>query len=227
MAASFIGARATERVSENTPRSPLCLLSLLPQWPTLPVALTSSPSAPAGDADPLLIAIAHARDRGAFADLFRLYGPRLKSHLMGRGADAGTAEEIVQDVMLAVWRKAEQFDPARGSASAWIYTLARNAFVDRVRRDYRPQMDPADPLVEATEPGVDRLLVDAESQRDLAAAVDALPIEQQQIVRQSFFHGQSLAEISVAAGLPLGTVKTRARLALSHLRTLVTRRRDS
>ncbi|MES1204480.1 MAG: sigma factor, partial [Pseudomonadota bacterium] len=124
------------------------------------------------DADELLDAVARRRDRGAFATLFLFYGPRLKGHLVARGADAGTAEEIVQDVMLAVWRKAEQFDAARGSAGAWIYTLARNAYLDRVRRAHRPQVDPLDPVLDvASPPAADGRLLDAESQRELAAAV--------------------------------------------------------
>lgn len=159
--------------------------------------------------------------------LFRFYGPRLKSHLLGRGADSGTAEEIVQEVMLTVWRKADQFDAARGSASAWIYALVRNAFIDRVRRESRPAVDPTDPTLDATDPGADRLMLDAESQRELAAAVEALPAEQQYVVRHSFYYGQSLSQISAASGLPLGTVKTRARLALSHLRAFVTHRRET
>ncbi len=179
------------------------------------------------DAVELLAAVAHGRDRVAFAALFRFYGPRLKSHLLARGADSGAAEETVQDVMLTVWQKAEQFDATRGSASTWIYTLARNAFIDRVRREHRPEVDPTDPLLEATAPGADRLVLDAESQRQLAAAVEALPAEQQHVVKRSYFHGQSLSQISAADGLPLGTVKTRARLALSRLRALVTHRRET
>jgi RNA polymerase sigma-70 factor (ECF subfamily) len=151
----------------------------------------------------------------------------LKGHLLARGADSDTAEEIVQEVMLTVWRKAQQFDATRGSPSAWIFTLTRNAFIDRVRREYRPEVDPSDPVLDANDPGADRLVADAESQRELAAAVESLPPEQQHVVKRSYFHGQSLAEISAADRLPLGTVKTRARLALSRLRALVTQPRET
>ncbi len=205
-------------------------LSPAPRWTTLHRSLRSARQGTAedaaDDAGELLAAIAHRGDRTAFTTLFRFYGPRLKSHLQARGTDAGTAEEIVQEVMLTVWRKAQLFDATRGSASAWIFTLARNAFIDRVRRESRPEVDPTDPILDAADPRADLLMTDAESQRELAAAVDALPPEQQCVVRRSYFHGQSLSEISVAEGLPLGTVKTRARLALSRLRALVTHRSE-
>ena len=183
----------------------------------------------APDLTSLLAAVAQHRDRAAFATLFQFYSPRLKGYLVGRGATATTAEEIVQDVMLTLWHKSQQFDVTRGSASAWIFTLARNAFIDCVRREHRPVVDPADPLLRAQANGdtPDQLVLDAESLRELAAAMDALPAEQLHVVHCSYFRGQSLAEISVADRLPIGTVKTRARLALSRLRALVTKRRET
>jgi RNA polymerase sigma factor (sigma-70 family) len=222
-------------VGPSSRLSRLSVLSALPRSTTLVSVVKSVRQGTADgqaedsvrDAAELLAGIAHRRDRSAFATLFRFYAPRLKSHLLVRGADSGTAEEIVQDVMLTVWRKAEQFDATRGSASTWIYTLARNAFIDRVRREHRPEVDLTDPILDATDPGADRLVLDAESQRELAAAVEALPAEQQHVVRRSYFCGQSLSQISAADGLPLGTVKTRARLALLHLRALVTHRRET
>jgi RNA polymerase sigma factor (sigma-70 family) len=227
--ASARPAAPTSRAVRSFPLSPL------PRWTTLDPLVKSvrhgtgdsHAEEPVRDAGDLLTAVARQRDRTAFASLFRLYGPRLKGHLLGRGADSGTAEEIVQDVMLTVWQKAEQFDARRGSASTWLYTLARNAFIDRVRREHRPCVDPHDPILDALHPGADCLVIDAESQRELATAVEALPAEQQHVVKLTYFHGRSLSQISVADGLPLGTVKTRARLALSRLRALVTHRRET
>lgn len=182
----------------------------------------------ARDANILIAAVARQQDRAAFARLFEFYCPRLTSHLLARGAAPATAEEIVQDVMLTVWRKADQFDATRGSAGAWIFTLARNAFIDRVRREHRPAVDPSDPLLcGAGLPDADQSIMDAESQRELAAAVEALPAEQRHVVHCSYFQGQSLAQISAREGLPLGTVKTRARLALERLRAMVTQRRTT
>ncbi|MEO5767458.1 MAG: sigma-70 family RNA polymerase sigma factor [Polyangia bacterium] len=177
----------------------------------------------------LLTAVAGRHDRAAFAAMFEYYSPKLNGYLLARGAPASTAEEIVQEVMLAVWRKAELFDATRGSASAWIFTLARNAFIDRVRRENRPMVDPADPLLSGDRetPGADVMALDAEALRQLAAAVLELPPEQRQVVHRSYFQGQSLAQISAEDGLPIGTVKTRARLALSRLRALVVRRRET
>jgi RNA polymerase sigma-70 factor (ECF subfamily) len=161
--------------------------------------------------------------------MFEFYSPKLNGYLLARGAPASTAEEIVQEVMLLVWRKADQFDASRGSASAWIFTLARNAFIDRVRRENRPMVDPADPLLTGADesPGADALVLGAEVQRQLSNAVRELPPEQRQVVHRSYFEGQSLAQISAADGLPVGTVKTRARLALSRLRALMVRGRET
>lgn len=221
---AFAGAGASPRPRSSPlsdSRRSTTLVSLLRSAPQETV------EAAAGDAGELLAAIAHRGDRSAFTRLFRFYGPRLKSHLLARGADPGAAEEIVQEVMLTVWRKSQQFDATRGSASAWIFTLARNAFIDRIRREHRPEVEPTDPILDATNPGADRLVTDVESQRELAAALEALPAEQRHVVNRSYFHGQSLAQISAADGVPLGTVKTRARLALTRLRALVTQRRET
>ena len=177
-------------------------------------------------AEDLLARIASQRDTQAFAALFASYAPRLKGLLLARGAEPAVAEEIIQDVMLSVWSKSDRFDADRGAASTWLFALTRNAFVDRIRRQRRPEVDPADPLLEGNAPAADRLLLAAESQRELAAAVARLPPDQQDVVRRSYFHGQSMSQIAAEAGLPLGTVKTRARLALEHLRALVGRGRE-
>lgn len=195
-------------------------------------SLPQAPHASSGDdavrpAEELLAAVASRRDKRAFALLFSHYGPKLKGHLMGRGAEPAAAEEIIQEVMLAVWRKADRFDAARGAASTWLYALARNAFIDRFRHDGRPEVDPDDPLLEVAEvPPAERLLLDREAERELAEAVARLPADQQSVVRQSYFFGRSMSEIAAEGNLPIGTVKTRARLALQHLRALLGRRRD-
>ena len=93
----------------------------------------------------LVEAVAHARDRSAFASLFAYFAPRIKAYLMRGGADAGTAEEITQEAMIAVWRRADTFDPAQATVSTWVFTIARNKRIDLLRRERRADYDPDDP----------------------------------------------------------------------------------
>ena len=86
-----------------------------------------------------LIAAVARQDRTAFASLFALFAPRVKSMLMRNGLDAAAAEDIAQECLLTVWRKAPMFDPAGASGSGWIYTIARNLRIDALRRQQRGQ----------------------------------------------------------------------------------------
>lgn len=106
---------------------------------------TTTPGTTAGDHDGLVEAIAAHGDRTAFAALFGHFAPRLKAYLMRLGSDPSTAEEVMQDVMLTVWRKAASFDRRQASAGTWIFTIARNRRIDRLRRERRPEFDPNDP----------------------------------------------------------------------------------
>jgi RNA polymerase sigma factor (sigma-70 family) len=172
------------------------------------------------DGNALLLAMAQRRDRAAFALLFRHYAPRLKSHLLGRGVDDFAAEELVQEVMLAAWRRAESFDPQRGAASSWLFTIARNALIDRVRRERRPEPEPEpeapDTGRELTSPEAE--LLARESQLALQRALLRLPPEQSAVLRDAYFRGRTMSEIAAERNLPIGTVKTRTRLALERLR---------
>jgi len=170
-------------------------------------------------AEDLLAGVAR-QDRDAFAQLFRLYAPKLKAQLVAKGALRPAADELVQEVFLAIWRKAAQFDATRGSAAAWIFALGRNAFIDRIRRESRPEVDPNDPLfVPAAEPvQADRLMAAEQERSALLGALAELPQEQRDVMHRAYFAGRSLAEIATETRLPLGTVKTRARLALARLR---------
>ncbi|MBV8536624.1 MAG: sigma-70 family RNA polymerase sigma factor [Alphaproteobacteria bacterium] len=173
--------------------------------------------APTQDAAALIRAIAESRDRAAFAALFVQYAPRLKAYMRRLGAADDTAEEIVQETMLMVWRKAALFDPARAAASTWIYTILRNLRIDMMRRA-RP-LPPEFDAVEPAEPAEADTLVDA-AQRTarLRAALTTLPPEQAEVIRLSFFDERPHAEIERALGIPLGTVKSRLRLAMARLR---------
>jgi RNA polymerase sigma factor, sigma-70 family len=169
----------------------------------------------------LLQAIAERRDRDAYARLFRHFSPRLKAFLMRGGLAANVAEELVQDTMLSVWRKADYFDPARGSAVTWVFTIARNLRIDHARanRHGTPEPDPSD-LPEPADLS-DDLLISGERDARLREALRTLSEEQAQVVRLSFFSDKPHSEIASELGLPLGTVKSRIRLALMRLRTLL------
>jgi RNA polymerase sigma factor (sigma-70 family) len=99
-----------------------------------------------------ITAIAARQDRAAFAALFGFYAPRIKAMLMRSGAPADTAEDIAQETLITVWRKAAYFDPARASAAAWIYTIARNLRVDRLRRDKLAKLYARDEAIEPEGP---------------------------------------------------------------------------
>lgn len=167
----------------------------------------------------LIEAIAQRRDTGAFAELFRHFAPRLKAYCMRGGADAATAEEVVQEAMLSVWRRADSFDPARASATTWIFTIVRNRRIDALRRERRPEPDPAEAADERDPAGGPDAEVAAAQVRDrLAAGLAGLPEEQARVLHMAYFEDRPHSEISAALGLPLGTVKSRIRLALARLR---------
>ena len=177
-------------------------------------------SADASDAD--LVSAVAARDRDAFVALFERYAGRIKAFALRRGASPADADEIAQDVMVAVWRRAETFDPARASAAAWIYGIARNRRVDFARRAARPAPDPLDPFFRPDPPPDGFAAVDAaEREARLRDALAGLAPEQRRVVVASFFDGLSHGEIAVREGVPLGTVKSRIRLAFRHLQAIL------
>jgi RNA polymerase sigma-70 factor (ECF subfamily) len=176
----------------------------------------------AGEAADLLDALASGPDRTAFARLFAHFAPRVKSYLRRLGADDALAEELVQEVMLTVWRRAQLFDRRQAGASTWIFTIARNKRIDRLRRERRPELDPDDPaLVPEAETPADQQVEAGQRQARLRAAVARLPDEQARLLRLSYFEDKSHSTIADELDLPLGTVKSRLRLALSRLKTLL------
>jgi len=166
-----------------------------------------------------IIAIAERGDRQAFASLFAHYAPQVKRYLLRAGADADAAEELAQEVMILLWRKAASFDPRRASASTWIFTIARNKRIDRFRREKRPEYDPDDPLLVTVEKaGGDSAVAAGQRESRLREALNALPEQQSTILQRAYFEGLSLREIADQEGVPLGTVKSRVRLAMGRLR---------
>lgn len=171
------------------------------------------------DAAALVAAIAGRRDRAAFARLFQLYAPRVKGQLMARGAAAAVADELTQEVMLTVWRKAEQFDAGKGQVTTWLYAITRNTFINNVRRQRWPEPQP-DEL--PSPPIPDEQLADARANHDLRAAMLDLPAEQRETLIGAYDRGRTLSELAHEQGVPLGTVKTRVRLAMARLRARLT-----
>lgn len=168
----------------------------------------------------LIVRIAETADREAFAELFRHFAPRIKSYMLRLGASDGEAEDLAQEAMVAVWRKAGQFDPGKAAAATWIFAIARNLRIDRLRRERRPEIDPDDPaLVPDDAPSADQVLAASQSRERVRKALRELPEEQIRVVELSFFEDLPHAAISQSLGIPLGTVKSRLRLAMGRLRT--------
>lgn len=167
-----------------------------------------------------LRAVAEQADRNAFARLFGHFAPRVKAYLMRLGADSGTAEELVQEVMLTVWRRAQTYDPDIAGVGTWIFTIARNRRIDALRRANRPELDPSDPsLVPEAAPMADSVVMASQMEGELTRAMRTLPPEQLQLLRLSYYENKSHGDISKELNLPLGTVKSRLRLAVSRLRS--------
>jgi RNA polymerase sigma-70 factor (ECF subfamily) len=167
-----------------------------------------------------LVAIAERGDREAFKALFLAMAPRIKSFMIRRSVEG--ADEITQEVMLAVWRKAALFDPARGTGEAWIFGIARNACIDAARRRRGAPLVDIDPITDGGEPvRADAELEAAQDSRRVQAAMSSLTAEQLEVVRLSFFDEEPHSAIAARLNLPLGTVKSRLRLAMKRLRDLL------
>jgi RNA polymerase sigma-70 factor, ECF subfamily len=169
----------------------------------------------------LILAIAVRADRAAFTSLFLHFAPRVKAYLVRRGLDGPVAEELAQEAMLTVWRRAAQFDPARAGAAAWIFAIARNLRIDAARRTRFDLLvpDPAD--APADTPAADAVLMAETRGARIGTAIATLPAEQAEVVRLAFFDDRPHADIERVLGIPLGTVKSRIRLAMSRLRKLL------
>lgn len=167
-------------------------------------------------ADDLRRIALHA-DEVAFTRIFSHFAPRVKAFLMKSGTDAAMAEECMQDVMATVWTKAAQFDPGRASVSTWVYTIARNRRIDLLRKSRRPEPEDLPWGPEPEPDQVDALGLQQET-RLLGAALASLPGAQRELIEQAYFGDLSHGEIARITGLPLGTIKSRIRLALEKLR---------
>jgi RNA polymerase sigma-70 factor (ECF subfamily) len=157
------------------------------------------------------------QDISAFEELFNHFAPRVKAFLMKSGADPQMAEECSQEVMATVWRKAHLFDPARASASTWIFTIARNKKIDAIRKQKRPEPEQLYPEQDY-EPDQEEVVELQQETERLATALGELPEKQRILVEKAYLGELSHSEIAEITGLPLGTIKSRIRLALEKLR---------
>jgi len=170
----------------------------------------------------LLGRIGSHRDRAAFAELFQYFAPRLKAYGMRRGTPPEAAEELAQEAMISVWNKANTYDRRKAAPSTWVFTIVRNKRIDMLRRENRPELDPDDPALSGppVESGLDRYEV-VETQEALRKSISTLPPEQAQAIQKAYFEDKSHRVIADELGLPLGTVKSRIRLAVAALRSVM------
>jgi RNA polymerase sigma-70 factor (ECF subfamily) len=170
----------------------------------------------------LLAAVAEKQDRTAFARLFEHFAPRVKGYVRRLGAPDQKAEDIVQEVMITVWRRAHLYDARQASVGTWVFTIARNKRIDDLRRERHPEIDPNDPaLVADPQDAADELVMWQDQARRLREALGALPEDQAVVLRKNFFEDKPHGVIAQELDLPLGTVKSRARLALAKLRQVL------
>jgi RNA polymerase sigma-70 factor (ECF subfamily) len=163
--------------------------------------------------------VARHKDRVAFTRLFDHFAPRLNGYLQRLGSDAALAEEVTQDAMMTLWHKAALFDPTKSSVSTWLFRIARNRRIDLMRRNRVDYLDPNEPALSPVDnPEIDRMIDIQQREEAVRQAMVQLPPEQLALVRLAFFDGLSHGDIAERTQLPLGTVKSRIRLAFTRLR---------
>jgi RNA polymerase sigma-70 factor (ECF subfamily) len=167
----------------------------------------------------LMRRVAERAEPAAFRELYQTYGPRVKAYMMRCGADAATAEDLVQDTLLTVWRKAALYASDRGSVGTWVFTIARNLRIDGLRRELLSQQLPEERLIEASaDLPADEIVYAKERQMRVWAMLAELPDEQRAVLTLSFVDGLPHSAIAERLGIPLGTVKSRIRLACQRIR---------
>lgn len=174
----------------------------------------------ADEAADLIEAIATRQDRAAFARLFNHFAPRVKAFIMRGGADAEAAQEVAQEALIMVWRKAASFDRTRASATTWLYTIARNKRIDLLRRNNRPAIDAEDWLTvfAPEDEDADKSVLAGQTYTRVKELLSGLSADQLVVIEKAFFEDKTHTAIAEELKLPLGTVKSRIRLALGRLR---------
>jgi len=162
--------------------------------------------------------LASTKDRQIFIALFRHFAPKVKAYIIRLGINDSTAEELMQETLLTVWRKSHLYQPEKAAASTWIFTLARNQSIDWMRQQKYPEYSCEDwqELELETESQGEQLVM-ADRMRQ---ALQQLPPSQAEVLYLSFFEGCSHADIAERLNIPLGSVKSRIRLASEKLRSI-------
>ena len=170
----------------------------------------------------LINLIATRKDKTAFSNLFKLVGPRIKGYLMKLGSNDIVAEDLLQEVMLTVWRKSETFDRNKAAVSTWLFTIARNKRIDMLRKEIRPQLDPNDPMLTPNqEESADNVYGSKQESIKITDAIKMLPEEQSKLIKMTYYEDKSHSIIAKELKMPLGTVKSRIRLASTRLKKLL------
>jgi RNA polymerase sigma-70 factor (ECF subfamily) len=170
----------------------------------------------------LIKRVAESNDRSAFTDLFKLVGPRIKGYLMKLGSSDIVAEDLLQEVMLTVWRRAETFDRGKAAVSTWLFTIARNKRIDMLRKEIRPQLDPLDPMLSPNQDeSADEVYSSKQESMKISEAIERLPLEQAILIKKTYYEDKSHSIIAKELSMPLGTVKSRIRLASTRLKKIL------
>ncbi len=171
-------------------------------------------------AEQLILNIAQNNCRESYKLLFSLFAPKVKSFMIGQGVKANEAEDIAQDTMLKVWRKAQLFDPKKAKASTWIFTIARNLQIDAIRKQKRHDRFNNEIQIETYEADTSEKMISEQSASQVKEVIKQLPAEQLQVLKLSFYEDLSHSQIAQSLSIPVGTVKSRLRLALGRLKSI-------
>ena len=183
------------------------------------ITIMHSPDAESQTPEHWLGLVAERQDKVAFARVFEHFAPRIKGYMMRLRCSATQAEDLAQEAMVSVWRKSALFEPEKASAATWIFTIARNLRIDQVRRERRPEIDPSDPaLLPDPDPAADDVIEGRQQEVRIRRALVGLPPDQARVIELSFFAGKAHSAIADELNIPLGTVKSRLRLAFGRIR---------
>tara|TARA_Y100001960_G_C14756005_1_gene871308 strand:- start:2194 stop:2745 length:552 start_codon:yes stop_codon:yes gene_type:complete len=174
------------------------------------------------DTNKLMEKVVADGDKEAFSQLYSHFAPRIKAMMMKMSPDSSVAEEVAQEAMIALWRKAHSFDPNKASLSTWLFTIARNLRIDRFRAKKKDNLDPNEPmLLPSAEPSAEETVFREEESIKVRSCISKLPEDQQEVVGLAFMEGMTHQEIANNLGIPLGTVKSRLRLSFEKLRPML------
>jgi len=167
------------------------------------------------DLKDLIFKIAKSQDKASFDKIFKYFAPRIMGYLVSSGTNRAISEEITQEVLSVVWQKAYQFDQKVANVSTWIFTIARNKRIDRVRKNENPYYNLTDLI--------DSLYSNSSAQnQEIEEGIDdilsELNEEEKKLLKMNFLEGKSHKMISKETKTPLGTIKSRIRSALHKMR---------